>query len=209
MKLSVFNQQGKKSDAQIEVADSVFGVELNRPLLAQYVYVYLSNQRGSISNTKDRSEVSGGGKKPHAQKGTGKARAGSNRSPIWRHGGVTFGPTSDRNWKKNMSVKMKIAAFKSAISALVNSNELVIVDKIEVAEKQPTKQMTDLKKSFGSKKITLVTKEVDNSVIKATRNLAGIKVKHVGELNTYDLMFGGKVIMLSDAAALINEKYNK
>ncbi|CAG1771971.1 partial 50S ribosomal protein L4, partial [uncultured bacterium] len=133
MNLPVFNQKAKKIE-EIEVNDSVFNAPVNDKVLAQYVYVYLSNQRESNAHTKDRSEVRGGGKKPWKQKGTGRARVGSIRSPIWKGGGVTFGPTNQTNWKRKLTKSFKAAAFRNAFSKLNKAGLLNIIDGFEIKE---------------------------------------------------------------------------
>jgi large subunit ribosomal protein L4 len=200
MKLSIYSQAGKKSTKQVDVADQVFGAEVNKNLLKQYVYIYLSNQREAIAHTKDRADVSGGGKKPHAQKGTGRARAGSNRSPLWRHGGVTFGPINERNWKKSLNKKMRKQALCSAISLMVKQDKLKVVDAIKLENDKLTKQAVDLITSFGSpRKVTLVAGSVNKDLLKAFANLPKTKVTLVSELNAYEVLNAGELIFMQDA----------
>jgi large subunit ribosomal protein L4 len=200
MELSVYSQSGKKATKGVEVPDTIFGARVNESLLAQYVYTYLSNQRASIADTKDRGEVSGGGKKPWKQKGTGRARVGSIRSPIWVKGGVTFGPLSTRNWKKLMPKKMKVAAMRSAFSKLNQAEAIKIVDEIKFDDKSMTKQaaqvLTDMKLD---KKTLIVTKAKDAKVLKAFANLPKTQVVQIGELNAYDLLTNNNVLICQDA----------
>lgn len=200
MKLAVYTQDAKKTAKTVEVSDQVFGRQANPDLLAQYVYVYLSNQRASIAHAKDRSEVSGGGVKPWRQKGTGRARHGSTRSPIWTKGGVTFGPTSDRNWKKTISKQMKKGAIAVALSQLVKEDKLKIVDNIELGDKQLTKQATQILQGFGNpRKITIVAAESTPKLVKAFANLPGAQVKLVSEINAYDIINAGEMLIMEPA----------
>ncbi len=205
MKLSIYSQSGKKSTKEVEVPDTIFGAKINESLLAQYVYTYLSNQREAVAHSKDRSQVSGGGRKPWKQKGTGRARVGSNRSPIWVKGGITFGPTSARNWKKIMPKKMKIAAMCSAFSKINKAEAVKIIDAISFDDKALTKQaaqvLTDMKLE---KKTLIVTKQKDAKVLKAFSNLPKTSVVQVGELNAYDLFTNNNVVICADALDYLN-----
>lgn len=208
MKVDIYTQNGKKAEAQIEVPESVFGAEVNDKLLAQYIYVYLSNQRASIAHTKDRGAVSGGGKKPWKQKGTGRARAGSNRSPIWKGGGITFGPTSDRNWKLEIPRQMRVGAIRSAFSKLLKADSLKFVTEIKLGEKELTKQAVKMVEAFGSpKKLTIVVPEKDEQVLKSFSNVEGVKVTRVGELNAYDILNAGQLIILKGSLDYISKKW--
>lgn len=205
MKLDIYSQTGKKSTKQADVADQVFGAEVNKDLLSQYVFIYLSNQREAVAHTKDRADVSGGGKKPHAQKGTGRARAGSNRSPIWRHGGVTFGPLNERNWKKSLNKKMRKQALCSAVSMMVKEDKVKVVDTIKLDNEKLTKQAIELVSNFGNpKKVTLVAAEVNKDLLKAFANLPKAKVALVSELNAYDVLNAGELIFMQDALPFTN-----
>ncbi|MCA9379017.1 50S ribosomal protein L4 [Candidatus Dojkabacteria bacterium] len=210
MKLDIYAQTGKKTSSKAEVPDNVFGAKVNKSLMSQYVFVYLSNQRASIAHAKDRSEVSGGGVKPWKQKGTGRARAGSNRSPIWTKGGVTFGPTKNRNWKKEMNKKMRRGALCSALSSLVKDEKLKIVDKINLKEAGLTKQATEIMQNFGSpRKVLVVTNGKQEAVINAFANIPNAKVAQVGELNAYDVINAGEVLFLADAVDYTNKWTNE
>jgi large subunit ribosomal protein L4 len=202
MKLAVFDQNGKKATKTVEVSDKVFGSPVNTDLLSQYVYVYLSNQRATIAHTKGRGAVSGGGRKPWAQKGTGRARHGSTRSPIWRKGGVAWGPTSDRNWKKTITKKMRSMAIVSALSKLVKEDKLKVVDQIQIQPEKMAKQGIELLKAFGEpRKVTIVAGEKDLNLINAFNNISNSKVILVSELNAYELVNAGEVIFLENALA--------
>ncbi len=209
MKFDIYTQKGTKAERKAELNDSVFAAPINDKLLAQYVYIYLSNQRASVAHTKDRSEVSGGGRKPWRQKGTGNARAGSNRSPIWVHGGITFGPSSERNWKRDLNKKMRVAAMRSALSKVVATKKLQIVDKVDLASEKLAQQAV---KMLGDFKVTgksiVVTEAKNESIMKAFRNIPNVRVVQVGELNAYDLLTGGNVLML-EAAIAYTDKWTK
>ncbi len=207
MKVDVFNQKGSKTTKSVELADNVFAKFVGEDLLAQYVYVYLSNQRAPIAHTKDRSDVSGGGKKPWRQKGTGRARVGSNRSPIWTGGGVTFGPRNIRNWKKSMPKKMRKAAFKGAFSKLVAAGNVRIVDKIELKDERLTNQAHEIIVGFESpKKALIIVDKSNQNLLNAFANVSSVTVVRAAELNTYDILTGGMIIILEDAIEYLNNK---
>jgi large subunit ribosomal protein L4 len=209
MKTALYDQQGKKLTSSVELPDSVFAAQVNDKLLAQYVFVYLSNQRESNAHTKDRSEVSGGGRKPWKQKGTGRARVGSSRSPIWTKGGVTFGPTNERNYKKAMNRKAKQAAIRSAFSKLNADNQLFVLEKLEITGQQPAKQANALTDAFAAEKVTILTANRDAGLIQAFGNLFFAKVKTITEVSAYDLLNAGKVLLVQDCLSYINEKWAK
>jgi large subunit ribosomal protein L4 len=205
MKLPVYNQKAKEV-GDVEVSDSLFASKINDKVLSQYVFIYLSNQRQSNAHTKNRSEVRGGGKKPWKQKGTGRARVGSNRSPIWRGGGVTFGPTNEVNWKKKTTKSFRASAFRNAFSKLAKEGVLRIIDEIKMDEKKPlTKQALDLQKSFdNAKKITVVTSEKNEVLMNSLSNIKKSRAVLVSELNVYDLLNGGSVLIEQKALDYIN-----
>ncbi len=193
--------------SEVEVSDSVFNSSVNDKVLAQYVYVYLSNQRESNANTKDRSEVRGGGKKPWAQKGTGRARAGSSRSPLWKGGGVTFGPTNKTNWKRKLTKSFKAAAFRNAFSKINKAGLLNIVDTLEVKEPS-TKEAVSIQESFENpKKMMIVTSKKNENLIKSFSNIKKARVVLVSEVNVYDLLNAGKVLLEKDALDYINNTW--
>lgn len=202
MNFTIYTQSGKPTAKLAEVADSLAKARVNETLLAQYVYTYLSNQRASIAHTKDRGEVSGGGRKPWKQKGTGRARVGSTRSPIWVKGGVTFGPRSTRNWKKLLPKTMKIAAMRSAFSKLAKAGAITIVDELKFSDAALTKQAAGMISDLKFKNKTLiVTAAKDEKVMNAFANLPKTAVVQVGELNAYDLLSNNNVVICNDALA--------
>lgn len=176
MKLDVKNQKNEVID-QIDVSDKVFNVKLNPDTVYQTYVSMLSNRRQPLAHTKDRSEVSGGGKKPWKQKGTGRARAGSTRSPIWRHGGITFGPRyNEQTLKKSINQKAKQKALFMVLSEKVRSNDLVIVDKIDLKEEK-TKEINSIMKNFlgqfkkENKLVYVIADSAHKNLIRASRNL--------------------------------------
>lgn len=204
MKASLYNQKGKEIGV-IELSDSVFGNKVSKKVLSQYVYSYLSNQRESNANTKDRSEVSGGGKKPFKQKGTGRARAGSNRSPIWRGGGVTFGPTNERNYKKKMTKKFRASAFRSAFSYLKAEDKLRILDKVELTDTNAiTKNAIEILNAFSNpKKVLIVTAIKNPFLLRAFANVKNVYVQTISKINVYDLLNYNLVLVEQEALSYI------
>lgn len=206
MNLPVFDIKAKKIE-DLEVNDAVFAAKINNKVLAQYVYVYLTNQRESNANTKDKSEVRGGGKKPWNQKGTGRARAGTIRSPLWRGGGVTFGPRNIINWKRKVTKTLRASAFRSAFSKLVKNNLVMVVSDFNI-EKPSTKLAIEIKESFENpKKMTIVTGKKNENLIKSFANVEKAKVIMVSDLNVYDLLNGGKVLLEKESLEYINNKW--
>ncbi len=206
MNLPVLDIKAKKI-SEIEVNDSVFNSRVNDKVLAQYIYVYLSNQRESNAQTKDRSQVRGGGKKPWKQKGTGRARVGSIRSPIWKGGGVTFGPTNNTNWKRKLTKSFKASAFRNAFSKLNKEGLINIVDSFEIKEPS-TKEAIDIQKNFENpKKITIITSKKNENLMKSFSNIKKTNVVMVTEVNVYDLLNGGKVLVEKEALDYINNTW--
>ena len=190
----------------IELADSVFAVEVNAAVLHAAVRAYLLNQRQGTQSTLTRTEVSGGGRKPWRQKGTGRARQGSTRSPQWTHGGVALGP-KPRSYRTDLNKKVKKLAMKSALSAKVLENELVVVNEI-VATEYKTKVMVNMLKALGAeKKALVVLAEKNEMVIKSLANIEGVKVAYVNTINVYDILNCNKLVVVEAAAKKIEEVY--
>ena len=203
--LKVLNMAGEEVGA-IELADSVFAVEVNAAVLHAAVRAYLLNQRQGTQSTLTRTEVSGGGRKPWRQKGTGRARQGSTRSPQWTHGGVALGP-KPRSYRTDLNKKVKRLAMKSALSSKVLADELVIVNEI-VTTAYKTKVMADMLKALGAeKKALVVLAEKNEMVIKSLANIAGVKVAYVNTLNVYDILNCNKLVVVEAAAKKIEEVY--
>jgi large subunit ribosomal protein L4 len=205
MKVDLYNLKGEVV-GNIEVSSNVImeSLELiSKELISKYVYVYLSNQRQGNAKTKDRSEVSGGGRKPYAQKGTGRARAGSIRSPLWRGGGVTFGPDGNRNYKKTLNKKERAKVFTYALTWLFHNSKMFVVDNINVSSR--TKDALDILKNFNlSGKASIVTSTKKDDVIKAFRNLQNTSVALVTDINPYFLLNAGTLFIEKDALNYFN-----
>ena len=203
--VAVFDMAGNKQ-GEMELSATVFGAEINEPVLHSVVRAYLLNQRQGTQSTKTRAEVSGGGKKPWRQKGTGRARQGSTRSPQWVHGGIAFGP-KPRSWKVSINKKVKRIAMQSALSAKVADNELVVVDSIATGEFK-TKKIVEMLKALGAdKKALIVLPEVDAFVVKSASNIEGVKTAIPGTLNVYDILKYDMFIVAKDAVKVIEEVY--
>lgn len=203
--VAVYSQKGRKT-SDLEIADSVFGIEPNANVIHLAVVSYLANQRQGTQSTLTRSEVRGGGAKPWRQKGTGRARQGSIRSPQWTHGGIALGP-KPRTYKVNLNKKVKRLAMKSALSTKVAENEMKVVSKVEL-EAIKTKEIVEmLTKLKAAKKVLIVTAEADEKIYKSARNIEGVKVASVNTLCVYDIINCDSFIVLKDAVKKIEEVY--
>ena len=213
MKTSVYNQKGEVI-GDIELNAKIFDVKPSLHLLAEAVRVQQNNARSGTSHTKTRAEVSGGGKKPWKQKGTGRARAGSTRSPIWRHGGVTFGPRSNQNWELKMNKKAKTKALFMSLSDKVKHNQLIVVDAIELAAPKTKDFVAVFKalkkevKDFGAKQLFLVSKN-DDKLVRASKNIPYLKTSLASSLNILDVMKADSVVVLKDSLPVIEKIYLK
>lgn len=213
MKIPVYNQSAEKV-GEIELNSKIFEVKPSQHLLAEAVRVQQANARQGTSNTKTRGEVSGGGKKPWKQKGTGRARAGSTRSPIWRHGGVTFGPRANQNWELKMNKKAKTKALFMSLSDKASNNQFIVIDQIDLPAaktKEFVKIVEALKKNvkdFGKKQLLLVPKKDDN-IIKASRNIPSITSSLANSLNILDVLKADSVVVLKDSLPIIEKVYLK
>ncbi len=213
MKISVYNQNAEVT-GEIELNDKIFGVKPTLHLLAEAVRIQASNARKGLANTKTRGEVSGGGKKPWRQKGTGRARAGSNRSPIWRHGGVTFGPTSDRNWSLKINKKAKTKALFMSLSDKVTDGKLIVLEGLNL-EAAKTKQFVKVMESFEAKlnglgnKQLLITPKKDQSISRAARNIPHITEALATSLNVTDVLKADTCVILKESLPVIEKTYLK
>jgi large subunit ribosomal protein L4 len=205
MKIDVFDMNGKKLKP-IELNEAVFGQEYNEALIHQVVVAQLANKRQGTKSTLTRTEVSGGGKKPWRQKGTGRARQGSIRSPQWTGGGVVFAP-KPRDFEQKINKKMKVAATISALSAKVSTENLVVVDKIELAEAK-TKLIANMLNSLNiDSKVLVVMGKDDEAVLRACKNLQNVTVINADLINVYDLAANTKCIATVDAIKKLEEVY--
>ena len=204
-KFHVLDMNGKKVST-IELSDAVFGMTPNEKVMHAAVVNFLANQRQGTQSTKTRSEVSGGGKKPWRQKGTGRARQGSIRSPQWTHGGIALGP-KPRDYSYRLNKKVKRLAMVSALSAKAQAGEMVVIDKIEAAEYKTKTVAAMLKAVDATKKALIVTPAVDEKLVKSAANLAGVSTTVVGQINTYAVLNGGKLVISADAAKKLEEVF--
>ena len=203
--VKVYNMAGK-AVGEITLSDVIFGAEVNGAVLHAAVRAYLMNQRQGTQSTLTRSEVSGGGKKPWRQKGTGRARQGSTRSPQWTHGGIALGP-KPRDYRLSMNKKMKKVALYSALSAKVAGGDLIVVDTI-ATENYSTKTMAAMLHALGAdRKALVVLPEIDAKVIKSFANIPGVVTTQFNTVNVYDVLNADKFIIAKDAVAKLEEVY--
>ena len=190
---------------EIELCEEIFGAEINVPAMHAYVTAYNANQRQGTQSAKTRAEVSGGGKKPWRQKGTGRARQGSTRSSQWTHGGVVFAP-KPRDYRMSLNKKLKRVALKSALSSKVAADKLVVLDSLTL-EQAKTKEMVKVLANLKLNNALIVLPENDVNVIRAARNIPGIASTTVGTLNTYEVLKYNAVLITKAAVAKVEEVY--
>ncbi len=204
-KLSVLDMAGKKAGS-IELNDSIFAIEPNMSAMHLVVVGYLANQRQGTQSTKTRSEVSGGGKKPWRQKGTGRARQGSTRAPQWYHGGIALGP-KPRTYGISINKKVRRLAMKSALSSKVAADEMIVLDSIKL-DAIKTKAMAEMLAAIkAGKKVLVVLPENNEVIYKSIRNIEGAKVATVNTLNVYDILNCDSLVVLKDSVTKIEEVY--
>ncbi len=203
-KVSVYNMEGKEVGT-IELNDAVFGVEVNEHLVHMAVVQQLANNRQGTQKAKTRSEVSGGGRKPWRQKGTGHARQGSTRSPQWTGGGVVFAPVP-RDYSFKINKKEKRAALKSALTSRVLDNKLIVVDELKFDEIK-TKKFQAVMDNLKVKKALVVIADNDEKVTMSARNIPTVKTALVNSINVYDILKGDTLVLTKDAVAKIEEVY--
>ncbi len=234
IKINIYNQKAENV-GQVELADKVFNVVVKESLVHQAMVAQTANERQVLAHTKDRSEVSGGGKKPWRQKGTGRARAGSSRSPLWRSGGVTFGPRNDRNFKKDLNKKMKQKALCMVLTDKVKENNFIVLDKFEIKEyktktinqilkalektKKPAEdaaadkkagKKTEAKQTAAKKaklSILAINDEKQNEAKYSFRNLSGVKMINLENINILDLLKYKELIITRESLKKLEEKY--
>ena len=201
--LSVHNIKGENV-GEVSLKDNIFSAKVNKYLVHQAVKRYLANRRRGTASTKNRSAVRGGGAKPWKQKGTGRARAGTNSSPIWVGGGIVFGP-SPRDYSFSLPKKMKIAALKSVLSDKLGNKEIIIVDELSLKENKTSKMVEILKNLQALKKPLIIIEKEDNGIVQVARNIKGTQVLPVSKINTYDLINHEKIIITKKALKQIEE----
>lgn len=214
MKAAVYNQEGEETGTVL-LPKEIFEVKLNSDLVHQVAVSQMANKRKIIAHTKTRGEVSGGGKKPWRQKGLGRARHGSIRSPIWRKGGITFGPRNNRNFKKKINKKIRRSALFMVLSVQAKNNLLFVLDKFSL-ENSKTKTLVRtienlrLKiKDFGKASSLIVMPKYEKNVILSARNVPGIQIKEARNLNALDLLSFKYLIMPKESIKVIKEIFKK
>lgn len=203
---ALYNMEGEKI-GEVELSDNVFNVPMNADLVYQVAVTQAANGRKVIAHTKDRGEVSGGGKKPWKQKGTGRSRHGSSRSPIWRHGGITFGPTKERNFSGKVNDKMKKKAVSIILSSKLKDNELIVLDKFILPEPK-TKIVNSAfeKLSLKGKKTLLATAKEEQDIKRAVKNLPKAKVVSALNVNVGDLLSYKYLVIPKDAVEVLQKR---
>jgi len=209
MKIEVYNQKGEVIE-EVNLSQEIFGLNFNQDLVYQVYKSLLSNQRKPLAFTKDRSEVRGGGKKPWAQKGTGRARHGSIRSPIWKGGGVTFGPRQkEENWKKKVNKKMKTASVKIILSQKLKDKEIKIIDKFEPKEIKTKEFFNVLKQIFKTditKSILVLLDNKEQTLKRVFKNIPKVEIANVSDVNILNLLNNKFVILSKDALATLEKQ---
>ena len=202
--VSVYNMEGKEV-GKLDLNDAIFGVEINEHLVHMAVVQHLANMRQGTQKAKTRSEVSGGGRKPWRQKGTGHARQGSTRSPQWTHGGVVFAPTP-RDYSFKLNKKEKRLALKSALTSKVADGNLMVIDELKFDEIK-TKKFAEVLANLKANKAYVVINENDKNVVLSARNIPDAKTAVCTNINVYDIMNAGTVVLTKDAVSTIEEVY--
>ena len=212
--VKVYNQEGKEV-SEIELNEAIFGLPWNADLVYQAIRTYMANQRQIVASTKTRAQVRGGGRKPWRQKGTGRARHGSIRSPLWKGGGVTFGPTSEKNFKLKINKKMARKAFLIALSAKAKDNEILFLDNLEITSAK-TREMAHIVANFPQIKTGLLvlpsfakaTESKKNDMLKnACRNLSKLEAVNINNLNIFNVLKHQYLIFTKSAIEYLNKKY--
>lgn len=198
-----------KNIGQADLPESAFGIEPSSALVHQYMVFHRANKRQGTHKVKDRSEVSGGGRKPWRQKGTGRARVGTIRSPIWRHGGVTFGP-EPRSHRKRMPRKMRRRALASILSSRAKDEQVFVLEDIDTKNHR-TRELANLLLEAGihGKKVLIVTTAPEPNLVKAGNNIPGVNVTFTGEMNAYQVLYSDSVILTKGALSKIEELFTK
>ncbi len=208
IKAKVYNLEGAET-GEIELSERIFRVEMKDDLVHQAFVAQISNSRQVLADTKDRGEVRGGGKKPWKQKGTGRSRHGSSRSPIWKGGGVTFGPTSDRNYSKKINKKMKAKALFMVLSSKARDNEMIILDDAKL-EKVSTKTMSGALKKLPVKgKILFSLSKKNDQVFKSIKNIPDVSMIASDSLNVADLLKNKTFIIDKKGIEMIEKIYKQ
>lgn len=217
IKTNIYNQNAEIV-GELNLSEKVFAVKINEDLLHQAMVTQTANERQVLAHTKTKAEVSGGGKKPWKQKGTGRARAGSSRSPIWIGGGIAFGPRKDRNFSKKINKKMNQKALMMVLSDRLTTNNIAVVDKIEVKEYSTKNFNVFVKKienifpsdNKKNKRSVLFINDIkDEKIVFSARNLVGLEIINLENLNIVDLLKNRNLILTESAIKTINDRYSK
>jgi len=205
MKLNILDNKGKILE-EITLSKELFGQDANDNLLAQYIKVYTANQRQGTSSTKTRGEVSGGGKKPFKQKHTGRARAGSTRGPIWRHGGISHGP-KPKDWSLDLPKKMRKLALAVALSSKFSNKNITIINDLAIKESK-TKLVAELLSTLKLPNKTLIVSNTkDNNLVLASNNIPGLETAIVSNVNAYQVLKARNVLFVKDAVETLESRY--
>ena len=196
--LKVINQAGEEA-GKVSVSNEVFGVEVNSQVMFDAVQVYQSNMRQATAKVLTRSEVRGGGKKPWRQKGTGRARAGSNRSPLWRHGGIVFGPTGTQNYKLSQNKKAHALAVKSALTLKAQSKDIIVVDALNFEAPSTKAAVEFLNKANAKAKTLIVIADENYNLVASARNIPGVIVVKTNNLSVYDVLNTNSLVFTKEA----------
>jgi large subunit ribosomal protein L4 len=203
--VALYDMRGSQV-GEIELNNDVFGIEPNEAVLYDFVKMQLANKRVGTASTKTRAEVSGGGRKPWRQKGTGRARVGSSRNPIWRKGGIAFGP-KPRDYSYRLPRKVRRLAMKSALSSKVKEQNIIVVNELNFAEPKTKLMLETLNLLNVGKKTLLVTADANVNVYKSARNIAGVKPVSAEFMNVYDILNCETLLMTQDAVARVEEVF--
>ena len=204
-KVAVYNMLGAQV-GEIELNDDVFGIEPNKAVMYDFIKMQLANKRQGTSSTKTRTEVRGGGKKPWRQKGTGRARVGSSRNPVWRGGGIAFGP-KPRDYSYKLPQKVRRLALKSALSSKALDNKILVVDEFSFDQPKTKVMVQALEALKVGKKTLLVTADGNVNVVKSARNIEGVKPMRADFINVYDILKHDTLLMTKDAVAMVEEVF--
>ena len=203
-KTALLNLKGEKIK-DIKLSDEIFGITPNDQVVYEQINLAMANSRQGSHKVKNRSEVSGGGRKPWRQKGTGNARQGSIRAPHWVGGGVVFGPSANRNYTKKMNKKERRLALKSALTYKANDNAIIAIENFDIKTNKTKDMLKQLESLKLEGKLLIVTTELTENAILATRNIGTIKLVLANELNTYDVLYCDKLVVTEDAVKYIEE----
>ncbi len=204
-KIAVYDMRGTQV-GEIELNDKVFGIEPNEAVVQQFVKMQLANKRVGTASTKTRAEVRGGGKKPWKQKGTGRARVGSTRNPVWKGGGIVFGP-KPRDYSYRLPRKVRRLALKSVLSSKVLDSNIIVVDALNFEEPKTKLMIETLELLKAGAKTLVVTADGDSNVYKSARNIPGVKSLKVDYINVFDVLHHDTLLMTKDAVARVEEVF--